>query len=150
MCKRKKVWGLGMELKTTITLANDKLRFSSAAPGKYEIITDYLPPYGDGDGYYPMELFLVALGTCAGGTILSLVRKFGRTINSYEVRMTGEEKGEHPKSFSLIHMDIYVQSPDAVMDDFDKANIMTEKKYCPVWAMIRGNVKVLTSFYINK
>jgi putative redox protein len=137
-------------LKTNIRLLNDKLRFSSAAPGKYEIITDYLPPFGNGDGYYPMELFLVALGTCAGGTILSLVRKFGRKIESYEIRMTGEEKEEHPKSFSVIHMDIYVQSPDAGMDDFEKANIMTEKKYCPVWAMIRGNVEVVTAFHLNE
>ncbi len=137
-------------LKANIKLLNDKLRFSSAAPGKYEIITDYLPPYGEGDGYYPMELFLVALGTCAGGTILSLVRKFGRTIESYEVQMTGEERGEHPKSFSFIHMDIHVKSPDAVIEDFEKANIMTEKKYCPVWAMIRGNVEVETVFHISQ
>ena len=137
-------------LKVSVQLENDKLRFSSKAPGKYEIITDYLPPYGEGDGYYPMELFLISLATCAGGTILSLVRKFRKTIDSYEIRMTGEEKEEHPKSFSIIHMDIYVQSPDAVPADFEKANVMTEKKYCPVWAMIRGNVEVVTTFHINE
>ena len=64
--------------------------------------------------------------------------------------MTGEEKEEHPKSFSVIHMDIYVQSPDAVLADFEKASSMTEEKYCPVWAMIRGNVKVETNFHINE
>lgn len=141
---------MGGILKTNIRLQNEKLRFSATAPGKYEIITDYLPPYGEGDGYYPMELFLVALGTCAGGTILSLVRKFGRAIESYEVRLTGEEKDEHPKSFSQIRMDIYIKSPDAQIDDFEKAGVMTEKKYCPVWAMIRGNVEVVTTFHLNE
>lgn len=141
---------MGRILKAKIRLKNDKLRFSSASPGKYEIITDYLPPYGEGDGYYPMELFLVALGTCAGGTILSLVRKFGKTIKSYKVHMSGEERDEHPRSFSVIHMDIYVKSPDATLADFEKANVMTEKKYCPVWAMIRGNVEVATTFYLSE
>ena len=136
-------------MQTRIRLLNDKLRFSSVTPGKYEIITDYLPPYGEGDGYYPMELFLVSLGTCAGGTILSLVRKFGRTVNAYEVHMTGQERDEHPKSFSVIHMDIYAESPDATMDDFEKAKVMTEKKYCPIWAMIRGNVELTATFHLK-
>lgn len=141
---------MGGILKAKIHLENEKLRFSAASPGKQEMITDYLPPYGEGDGYYPMELFLIALATCAGGTILSLVRKFGKKIESYDVHITGEENTEHPKSFSMIRMDIYVKSPDAQMGDFEKAGVMTEKKYCPVWAMIRGNVDVVTAFHLNE
>lgn len=141
---------MGIEtMEAKIRLTNQKLRFSAAAREKTEIITDYVPPYGDDDGYYPLEVFLVSLGTCAGGTILSLLRKFGRNIDAFEINMRGESRTEHPKSFSRIHMEISVTSRDATEDDIQKATRMSEEKYCPVWAMIRGNVEVKSTFLLN-
>lgn len=125
-----------------IHLTNQKLRFLATAPEKPEIITDYVPPYGDDDGYYPLEVFLISFGTCAGGTILTLLRKFGRSIDNFEIYIRGESRDEHPKSFSSIQMEISVTSPDATEDDIQKATRMSEEKFCPVWAMIRGNVEV--------
>lgn len=136
-------------LEANIRLVNKKLRLSSASKGKGEIITDYLPPQGDGEGYYPSELFLISFGTCAGGTILSLLRRFGRTIDGFSIKMQGELREEHPKCFSKIIMEIWIASQDATMEDCEKASLLTEKKYCPVWAMIKGNVEVDTVFQLN-
>jgi putative redox protein len=141
---------MGTETMTAkIRLMNQKLRFSAAAPEKPEIITDYIPPYGDDEGYYPLEVFLISFGTCAGGTILTMLRKFGRTIASFEINMRGESRNEHPKSFSVIHMEILVVSPDATEDDVQKAIGLSEEKLCPVWAMVRGNVEVKPTFRLN-
>lgn len=137
-------------MEAKVRLTNQKLRFSAAAPEKPEIITDYIAPYGDDDGYYPLEVFLVSLGTCAGGTILTLLRKFGRTVDSLEINLRGESRTEHPKSFSTIHMEISVASPDATEEDIRKATRMSEEKFCPVWAMIRGNVEVKSVFSLSK
>ena len=138
---------MGIDTITTkIRLANHKLRFSATAREKPEIITDYVAPYGDDDGYYPLEVFLISFGTCAGGTILTLLRKFGRNIDDFEINLRGESRTEHPKSFSVIHMEISVVSIDATEDDIQKAARMSEEKYCPVWAMIRGNVEVKSVF----
>jgi Predicted redox protein, regulator of disulfide bond formation len=136
-------------LEANIRLMNDKMLLSSSSPGRSEIITDYLPPYGEGGGYFPSELFLISFGTCAGGTILSLLRRFGRQIDAYSIKMQGELRAEHPKSFSKIIMEVWVTSRDANMEDCGKASLLAEKKYCPLWAMIRGNVQVETVFHVN-
>ena len=142
---------MGIEMmEAKIRLTNQKLRFSAAAPEKPEIVTDYVPPYGDDEGYYPLEVFLISFGTCAGGTILTFLRKFGRNIEEFEINLQGESRMEHPKSFSTIHMEISVTSPDATEEDIQKAARMSEEKFCPVWAMIRGNVEVKSVFRLNK
>lgn len=136
-------------LEATIRLMNDKLLLSSSSPGRSEIITDYLPPYGEGGGYFPTEIFLISLGTCAGGTILSLLRRFGRRVDAYSINIRGELRDEHPKSFSKITMEFWITSQDVTMEDCEKTSLLAEKKYCPVWAMIRGNVQVESVFHIN-
>ena len=137
-------------LEANVRLVNEKMRLSSESNGKYEIITDYLPPYGDGDGYLPSELFLISFGTCAGGTILSLLRRFGKTIEGFSIKLQGQLRDEHPKSFSVIMMEIWITSGDVLMDDCEKASLLTEKKYCPLWALIRGNVEVKTVFHLKE
>jgi putative redox protein len=137
-------------LEANIRLMNDKMLLSSTSPGRNEIITDYFPPYGDEGGYYPSELFLISLGTCAGGTILSLLRRFGKTIDAYCIKMLGALRDEHPKGFHKITMEFWITSPDAAMEDCEKASMLAEKKYCPVWAMIKGNVLVEAVFHISK
>lgn len=132
-----------------IRLINNKIKFSSAVSGKPEIITDSKPPYGDGDGYYPTELLLISFGTCAGGTVLSLLRRFGRTVDGVEIQMYGSVREEHPKCFSRIDMEMAIASPDATADDCKTALMLTEKKYCPVWAMLRGNVETKTLCKLN-
>ncbi len=136
-------------LEAHIRLMNDKLLLSSYSPGRGEVVTDYLPPYGEGSGYFPSELFLISLGTCSGGTILSLLRRFGKQVDSYSINMLGTLRDEHPKSFSEITMEFYITSRDVNMEDCEKASLLAEKKYCPIWAMIKGNVQVEAKFHLN-
>jgi len=48
-------------LKTSVVLLNKKAKFSCSADNKPEIIIDYTPPVGDGEGYTSLELLLLEL-----------------------------------------------------------------------------------------
>jgi len=141
---------MGDILKAKIKLINDKIKFSCRSKENVEIITDYIPPLGDNEGYMPLELFLISLATCTSGTILPLLRRMRKTVNGFEMKVEGIRKDQHPTSFSRITMDIQIQSDDLENDDLEKALRLAEETYCPVWAMIKNNVTVETSYKILK
>lgn len=132
-----------------IRLTNDKLRFDAALRDNPPIVSDYIPPLGDGKGYTPLEIFLISFLTCSGGTIVSLLRKKRKTVTSFAMRAEGFRRGEHPTSFEKIVLHCDLVSPDATDEDMRRCIELTEEKYCPVWAMIRGNVEVVVDYIIK-
>jgi putative redox protein len=132
-----------------ISLANDKLRFSARSRDNDAVYSDNLPPLGDGQGYMPVELFLISLATCSGSTIVSLLRKKRKTVVSFGMRAEGYRREEHPRSFERIILHCELVSPDATDEDMRRCIELTEEKYCPVWAMIKGNVEVVCGFTIK-
>ncbi len=130
-------------------LVDDKLRFSSSTRDNASVFTDSVPPYGSGQGYSPTELLLISLMTCSGSTIVSLLRKKRKTVVSFTVSAQGHKREEHPAIFERVEMHFELVSPDATEEDMRRCIELTEEKYCPVWAMIKGNVEVVCSFGIK-
>lgn len=126
-------------------LVNGKMMFKGTAGEHPPVITDYIPPAGDGEGYMPLELFLVSLSSCLGGALSVLLRKTGKTIDSLSVNAEGVRREQHPTSFEKITLFIRVRSKDITEADVKKAVDISEASVCPVWAMIKGNVKVETN-----
>ena len=137
-------------VEATVKLINDKIKFSCKAKDNPEIITDYIPPLGNNEGYMPLEVFLISLATCTSGTVVPLLRRMRKTISGFEMKIEGVRREEHPTCFSRIVMDMQIQSPDLDPGDMDKAIKLAEETYCPVWAMIKNNVIVETKYKIIK
>ncbi len=137
-------------LETKIQLLNEGVKFKSVVEGKTEIITDYLPPYGDGLSPLPLEVFLVSFGTCAGGTISTLLKKMNKQVQDLQLVVQGKRREEHPLCFEEIKLIISVTSVDITQEDLIKVVNLAEEKFCPVWAMIKGNVKVVHEICIKK
>lgn len=130
------------ELHTSIKLINDKLNFEGIVENNDPISIDYTPPLGDNSGYTSLELLLLSLSSCLGSSVLTFLRKMKKTINSCEIHATGIRKEAHPTCFSSIIMEIKIQSSDVSLDDLDKVIKLSEETYCPVWAMLKGNVDI--------
>jgi putative redox protein len=137
-------------LQTEIHLINNSIKFSSKSENYPEIISDYYPPLGNNEGYRPLELLLMSFGTCASGTILPLLRRMQKSIESYTMKVEGTRKTEHPTGFSKIMLKIIIKSHDVSEDDLQKAVKLSEEKFCPVWSMIKNNVRVETEFQIER
>ena len=128
-------------LKTTIMLLDGKFKYLGTGRNDAKITVDYFPPYGDGEGFTSLELFLVSLSTCAGSSITMLLKKMNKDIKRFQVISEGDRREEHPTCFTKVTLNIEIET-DAEEDDINKAIKMSEEKYCPVWAMIKGNVEV--------
>jgi putative redox protein len=137
-------------LEAKIQLLNEGVKFKSVVEGKPEIITDYLPPYGDGLSILPLELFLISFGTCAGGVILPMLKRIGKKVSDLQIMVQGKRREEHPLCFEEIKLIISVTSVDLTEEDLKKVVNLAEEKFCPVWAMIKGNVNVTYELCVKK
>lgn len=136
------------QLQVTVTSTNQKLGYSGSLRSLPPITMDYIPPLGDGQGYLPLEMLLMSLGTCSGGTIGLLLRKMGRTVSGIKVNAKGTRRDQHPTSFQTILLEFIVNSGDVKDGDMQKAIKLAEESVCPVWAMVKGNVEVKTEYTI--
>ncbi|MGE5425340.1 MAG: OsmC family protein [Syntrophothermus sp.] len=131
------------QLNVSMELVNEGVHFNATTDGTHPPVSiDYFPPLGNNLGYCSLELFLMSFGTCVGSTLLPFLRRMGRTIQQMHIDASGTRHEQHPTSFSVITLDIILHSPDVTEEDIDKVIGMAEEKICPVWAMVKGNVKV--------
>lgn len=138
------------ELNASITLVNDRLHFKANAGENDPISIDYTPPLGDNLGYTSLELFLFSLSSCVGSSVLTFLRKMRKTITAFAIHSRGIRREEHPTCFSSITLTIDVESDDAICEDLNKVIKLSEDTYCPVWAMIKGNVSVEIKYNITR
>jgi len=136
------------ELIASITLVNDKLHFKSTVGENEPVSIDYIPPLGDNDGYTSLELFLLSLSSCVGSSILTFLRKMRKTITECVIHSRGLRREEHPTCFKSILLTINLKSTDTTEEDLKKVIKLSEDTYCPVWAMIKGNVEVEIQYNI--
>jgi putative redox protein len=136
------------ELNTSIILVNEKLNFKGTATKNAPVSIDYIPPFGDNLGYTSLELLLLSLSSCLGSSILTLLRRMKKNITGFEIHAKGIRKTEHPTGFEIIVMDIQLISKDVTDIDLNKVIKLSEDTYCPVWAMLKGNVNVVVNYTI--
>jgi putative redox protein len=133
------------ELNAYIRLINDKLHFQGIVEGSEPISIDYIPPLGDNLGYTSLELLLLSLSSCISSSILPFLRRMGKTVNGFEASSKGIRNTEHPTYFKKIEINLKIDSPDVNEEDMNKVLKLSEEKYCPVWAMIKGNADIKIS-----
>ena len=86
-------------LEVHVHSTSQKLGFTRTAKSNPPIIMDYTPPLGDGKGYMPLELLLMSLAYCSGGTLSYLLKKAGKNISAAEVNAKGIRREHSPTSF---------------------------------------------------
>lgn len=136
------------ELNASISLLNDKLNFKGTVDDNYPISIDYTPPLGDNLGYTSLELLLLSLSSCVGSSVLTFLRKMKKTITGCEIHARGLRNEEHPTCFNSISLTIELTSSNTSEEDLKKVLTMSEEKYCPVWAMLKGSVKINLNYRI--
>jgi putative redox protein len=138
------------QLTATVTLINDKVKFSGISRDNDEIIIDYNKPIGDGEGYTSLELFLISLSTCSGTSVSQLLKKMQKDVSNLKVSAYGDRREEHPTYFKKILLHFELESKNAEDSDMDKAIKLSEGSICPIWNMIKNNVEISCEYEIIK
>ncbi|MEE9910638.1 MAG: OsmC family protein [Deltaproteobacteria bacterium] len=138
------------QIETAVTLINDKIQFSGIVRDNPAVTFDYHPPIGDGQGFTGLEVLLLSLAGCSASTVVYLLRTMKKNIAGFQVQAKGVRRETHPTSLKTITLKFILQSSDVKDGDMQKAIRLAEETYCPVWAMLKGNVDVVTQYKIEK
>ncbi len=136
------------ELAVSLDLLNEKLLFEGNVRGNEPISIDDIPPFTNNLGYTSLELLLLSLASCLGSSILLLLQKMNKSIIGLDIIASGVRKDEHPTAFESITILLHLKSKNITTTDLDNVIKLSEEKYCPVWAMLMGNVEMEVKYNI--
>lgn len=104
---------------------------------------------GEGKGVRPMELVLMALGSCSVFDLTMILNKQRQEIEDIQVGVEGQRRDEVPNIFTKIHISFYLKGKiDEVKAQ--KAAELAVKKYCSVHDMLAaGGVEITYSVKVN-
>jgi putative redox protein len=96
----------------------------------------------------PMELLLVALGSCTGVDVISILRKKRERVTDYHVEVSGVRRAEHPRAYTRIEVKHVVRGHDVSERAVAQAIELSETKYCSVAATLRPAAEIVSSYEI--
>lgn len=138
------------QLMVTASLIDEKVKFKGVSRSNPEIILDYTPPIGNGEGYTSLELLLISLASCSGTSITLLLRKMRKDVSGLKINVRGNRREQHPTYFEKIFLEFNLVSKDAEDSDLEKVIKLSEESICPVWNMIKNNVEISYEYKIAR
>src|SRR4051812_19517467 len=96
----------------------------------------------------PIELLLMALGSCTAVDVISILEKKREHVTNYRVEVRGERRTEHPRSFKSMTVHHIVTGRNVSDKSVAQAIELSETKYCSVAATLRPTAEIVSSFEI--
>jgi len=96
----------------------------------------------------PVELLLIALGSCTAVDVISILRKKREHVTDYRVEVRGERRVEHPRNFTRMEVRHIVRGRNVSEKALAQAIQLSETKYCSVAATLRPTVEITSSYEI--
>ena len=95
-----------------------------------------------------MELLLIALGSCTGIDVISILKKKRQRVTDYRIEVSGERSDEHPRSYTRLFVKHIVRGNGVSEQAVAQAIELSDQKYCSVAATLRGSAEIVTSYEI--
>jgi putative redox protein len=96
----------------------------------------------------PVELLLVAAGSCTAADVSLILQKKRQRVTSYTVEVSGERRSEYPRSYTSMKVHHIVKGHAISAKAVAQAIELSETKYCSVAATLRPQVEIQTTFEI--
>lgn len=133
------------ETKATIYLAGNDLFVGRTPSGHAQAIeTDSRR----NSAATPMELLLLALGSCTGVDVISILKKKRQQVTAYSIEVSGERREDFPRAYTRFEVKHIVSGPGISEQAVAQAIELSDQKYCSVAATLRGNAEIVTSYEI--
>lgn len=130
-------------MKVQLERLNDAVHFEAAGAGDVRVHIDGSPEIGgEGKGVRPMELVLMALGSCSSLDFIQILKKQRQEITDFFVSVDGERADAVPAVFTKIHI-VFTLKGNVDRAKAEKAAELAVKKYCSVHDMLAaGGVEI--------
>lgn len=96
----------------------------------------------------PVELLLVALGSCTGIDVIGILKKKRIHVTEYRIEVSGERREENPRSYKSMNVHHIVTGKNVSPRAVEQAIELSESKYCSVAATFRPTVEIHSSYEI--
>jgi len=133
------------ELKAVVHLKGDEL-FEGITPSAHSVLMDTDRDRNSAPS--PMELLLIALGSCSGVDVVSILRKKRGEVTDYRVEVRGTRRSEHPRSYERIEVNHIVTGRNISERSLGQAVQLSAEKYCSVAATLRPTAEIVSTYQI--
>jgi len=96
----------------------------------------------------PMELLLIALGSCTAVDVIGILQKKREVVTDYRVEVRGERRDDHPRSYKRMKVLHIVRGKNISAKSVAQAIELSETKYCSVAATLRPTAEIVSSYEI--
>ncbi|MEP6570428.1 MAG: OsmC family protein [Acidobacteriota bacterium] len=96
----------------------------------------------------PMELLLVALGSCTGVDVVSILKKKREDVTAYRVEVRGHRREQHPRSYKRMEVHHIIRGHNVSARSVAQAIELSEQKYCSVAATLTPAAEIVSSYEI--
>ena len=131
--------------KATVRFVADDL-FVGITPGGRAVVLDTDSQRSSAPS--PVELLLVALGSCTATDVASILKKKRQHVVGYRVEVSGERRTEFPRSYTSMKVHHIVTGTNISPKAVAQAVELSDTKYCSVAATLRPQVKIESTFEI--
>ena len=133
------------ETKATIRFAGEDLFVATTPSGHAQVLdTDT----ERSTAASPMELLLIALGSCTAVDVISILKKKRERVTDYRVEVRGTRRDEHPRAFTRVEVRHVVTGRGLSERAVAQAIELSETKYCSVAATLRPAAEIVSSYEI--
>jgi putative redox protein len=132
-------------LKATVRFVTDDL-FMGITPSGHAVPLDTDKQRSSAPS--PVELLLVALGSCTATDVASILSKKRQQVTNYVVEVSGVRRDEHPRRYTSMKVHHILTGKSISAKAVADAIELSDTKYCSVAATLRPAVEIQTSFEI--
>jgi putative redox protein len=133
------------EPKATIHFAGDEFFVGVTPSGPAQVIETNS---SRANAATPMELLLIALGSCTGVDVISILKKKRQHVTGYRIEVSGKRREDFPRSYTRLEVKHIVRGRGVSEPALASAIELSDKKYCSVAATLRGSAEIVTTYEI--
>lgn len=124
--------------------------FVGETGSSHAVVIDGPPDIGGRNlGMRPMELMLLAVGSCSAVDVIHILRKARQPVKDCFVEVEGTRAETEPKVFTDIHLKFVISGDGLSENQVKRAVDLSADKYCSASIMLkRGGVNVTHGYEI--
>ena len=96
----------------------------------------------------PVELLLIALGSCTATDVAGILKKKRQHVTSYIIEVSGTRRDDYPRKYTSMNVHHILTGRSISAKAVAQAIELSETKYCSVAATLRPTVEIQSTFEI--
>jgi putative redox protein len=135
-----------MEANASVVWLKDK-QFVGIDSSKHSVVISSQDD-DNNTGMNPLELMLVALGSCTAMGVVNILQKKRQDLMEVEIHVSGEMVQGPPRAIPNINVEYHIKGSGISEKAVEDAIKLSLENYCSVSGTLKGNVEVIPSFQI--